>query len=323
LSPVNGGGTEQPSNAQPSNAQQAGGNRHGEIRSLERINIATLTGGGSVAQSVFFMVKHSRPKSLESRGSLELNAADPDAGLTGAGLIETPPLVVVYDGLQDCPYVSGRVARMPLEYPRTPLSPVDLDRLLELGYRRTGPMVYQTHCPTCQSCIPTRVDVDAFRLTRSMRRILNRGDRELELDWGKPVVDPERVRLFNEHRLQRGLSRNGTVEASDYHEFLVATCVRSMELSFRCQGRLIGSAIMDLGCEAINAVYTHFDPDYGRFSIGTLAVLKQIQLARETGRRFVYLGLYVASNPHLNYKHRFRPQQRLLEGEWRTISDQE
>lgn len=225
-------------------------------------------------------------------------------------------LVVVYDALQECPYIDGNVARMPLEYPRRRMLPHDLDRLLHLGYRRTGAMLYRTQCPECQQCVPVRVDVNRFNLSRSMKRIANRANRELEISWGAARVDTERLALFNSHRAARQLSKRGPADLADYHEFLVASCVETAELAFRIDGKLIGIAIIDLGQDAINAVYTHFDPEYGRFCIGTLAILKQIQWAQETGRTFVYLGLFVAENRHLNYKDRFRPQQRLFGGVW-------
>lgn len=229
-------------------------------------------------------------------------------------------LVVVYDALQECPYLDAKVARMPLEYPRRRLLPADLDLLLQQGYRRTGSMLYRTQCPNCQQCVPVRVDVNAFRISRSMKRVLNRANRELEIRWGQPTVDADRLRLFNAHRSERELSRSGPADSADYHEFLVASCVETAELTFRIDGKLIGIAIVDLGQRSLNAVYTHFDPEYGRYSIGTLAVLKQIQRAIQTGRTFVYLGLFVAENSHLNYKRRFQPQQRLIDHVWQ-LSD--
>ena len=75
-------------------------------------------------------------------------------------------------------------------------------------------------------------------------------------------------------------------------------------------------AIVDVGRESTSAVYTHFDPAAARYRLGTYAILKQIEWARDSGRRFVYLGMYVASNRHLNYKARFMPQQRLCHGRW-------
>ena len=225
-------------------------------------------------------------------------------------------LVVVHDSLQECPYREAMVARMPLEYPRRQLSASDLDQLLEDGYRRTGTLLYRTQCPSCQECIPIRVKVGEFEYSKSMRRILNRAEREIDVQWSTPQLDLERLRLFNAHRAERQLTRRGPADLSDYHEFLIASCVETKEIAFRHNGQLIGVAIVDFGNTCLNAVYTHFDPAFGRFSIGTLAVLLQIQKAEETNRELVYLGLYVAENDHLNYKSRFQPQERLIEGKW-------
>jgi arginine-tRNA-protein transferase len=69
----------------------------------------------------------------------------------------------------------------------------------------------------------------------------------------------------------------------------------------------------------LSAVYTYFDPQFEKLSLGTYAILKQMQLAENTGRKYVYLGLYVAENQHLNYKARFTPQERLIDGRWVTF----
>ncbi|HBJ33240.1 MAG TPA: arginyltransferase, partial [Planctomycetaceae bacterium] len=66
-------------------------------------------------------------------------------------------------------------------------------------------------------------------------------------------------------------------------------------------------------------VYTHFDPDYSKYSLGTYAILRQIAWAQQTRRQYVYLGMYVQENSHLNYKSRFIVQQRLIRGEWVTF----
>lgn len=244
----------------------------------------------------------------------DLPATNDDSAPTPAS-----DLVVVYDATQECPYLDGRVARMPLEFPRRALTPTDVDQLLELGYRRTGNMFYRTNCPSCRECIPTRVDVNVFQETRSMRRVLNRAHRELEIELGVPQVDYRRVELFNEHRDHRELSRHGEASESDYREFLVSTCIETIEMSFKKDGRLTGVAILDVGARSLNAVYTYFATSAQPYSIGTLAILKQMELARRTDRQFVYLGLYVEDNAHLNYKARFRPQQRLIEGTWREV----
>ncbi|MGB7343334.1 MAG: arginyltransferase [Pirellulaceae bacterium] len=225
-------------------------------------------------------------------------------------------LVVVQDQLQDCPYVANTTARMPLRLPVGDVTPEITDELLAMGYRRSGDFVYRTQCPTCDECKPTRVPVATFRMTSSMRRVLNRGDRELTHHWGKPQVDQERVDMFNQHRTGRSLGNGEQVDAYSYGAFLNDTCCDTLELSVFKDDALISVSVIDVGKSSISAVYTHFNPDQSRYSLGTYGILKQIQWAAQTQRKFVYLGMYVADNVHLNYKSRFGPQQRLSHGQW-------
>ncbi|MFM7932258.1 MAG: hypothetical protein ACKO9Q_31470 [Pirellula sp.] len=45
-------------------------------------------------------------------------------------------------------------------------------------------------------------------------------------------------------------------------------------------------------------------------------MLKQIEMAQTIGLQWVYLGLYVEQNSHLNYKARFKPQERFIKSKW-------
>jgi arginine-tRNA-protein transferase len=123
------------------------------------------------------------------------------------------------------------------------------------------------------------------------------------------------------HRNQRELGQGDReYEASDYEGFLVDTCCDStIEIQFRKEDQLVAVSIVDCGTESLSAVYTYFDPQFEKLSLGTYAILKQMQLAENTGRKYVYLGLYVAENQHLNYKARFTPQERLIDGRWVTF----
>lgn len=228
--------------------------------------------------------------------------------------------MVVQDQYQPCPYLAGQTARMPLNLPIGSVTPDVIDALLERGYRRSGDFLYQTRCPACQACQPTRVVVNKFNWSKSMRRVLSRGDRELVCQWGRPGVDAERIQLFNAHRRERGLDhRDREIESDSYRSFLVDTCCETRELAISRGGRLIAIAIVDFAETSLSAVYTQFDPTASRFSPGTYAIIKQIELAALQRKQFVYLGMYVAANSHLNYKSRFTPQERLIAGNWVAI----
>jgi arginine-tRNA-protein transferase len=227
------------------------------------------------------------------------------------------PMLELADHVHPCVYRPTEKAKMPLLYPTRRLSPEELDIQLAMGRRRSGSFVYYTSCSQCRACEPTRLDVNLFSPTKSMRRILSVGDRACRVEVGMPREDQTRLTVFNRHRLGRGLAISQELyEAAEFSGFLVDSCCESIELSFWDDQRLIGCSVVDCGNESISAVYTYFDPDYSRLSVGTYSILKQIEFAQTRGTRYVYLGMYVADNQHLRYKARFSPQERFINGEW-------
>ncbi|RMF39157.1 MAG: arginyltransferase [Planctomycetota bacterium] len=218
---------------------------------------------------------------------------------------------------EPCPYLQGEVACMPLYFPRRKLDGAEVDKLWELGYRRAGHFFYQTACAACQACQPIRVPVDRFRASRTQRRVWSRGQREIEMRLDAPRVEADRVALINKHRQIRGLAHDRKdLDDDDYAAFLVHRACLAIEFSYWYRDRLIGIAILDQGETSCSAVYTYFDPDFARYSPGTYSILAQIDYCRRTGAQWLYLGYFIADNPHMRYKTRFRPYQLLIDGTW-------
>ncbi len=231
-------------------------------------------------------------------------------------------LVTIQDQPQPCPYLFDRQARMPLQWPTQPLTAIQVDQFMDAGYRRSGSFLYQTHCEPCFECEPTRVDVRRFLLSRSLRRVLARGDSELRVECHPPSVTSRKLELLNQHRLQRDLALNGVaLDESDYRSFLVDTCCPTQEIHYYGADNLLAVAVVDVGQNCLSAVYCYFSPAHSRLSLGTYSILKQIQFAQESGRQYLYLGMHVAANEHLNYKSRFVPQERLVRGIWQAFDE--
>ena len=230
---------------------------------------------------------------------------------------EEPPELIVYDQEQPCPYLQERVSRLPLRLPARPLSQAELTRRLEQGDRRQGYVLYRPSCPSCQACEPIRLSVDDYVLTRTQSRILRRGDEQLHTAIGPPTVDARRVDIYNSHKAGRGL-RDGQppIDMDGYRDFLVATCCDTFEISYRHQGQLVGIAICDRSDDALSAVYCCYDPAFSQLSIGTYSILKQLELTRAWGLRYLYLGLYIQDSASMAYKARFTPHERRQRGEW-------
>jgi leucyl-tRNA---protein transferase len=79
-------------------------------------------------------------------------------------------------------------------------------------------------------------------------------------------------------------------------------------------------AIVDAGRTSLSAVYCCYDPEFSGVSVGTYSILREVQLCRETGRRYLYLGFFIAQSPHMSYKGRFHPHQRRIAGQWREFA---
>ncbi|MCA9129017.1 MAG: arginyltransferase [Planctomycetales bacterium] len=232
---------------------------------------------------------------------------------------ELENLTIVDDSRDQCVYLSDQTARMPLCLPPGPLSPEQLDRLLAHGYRRSGWYFYRTRCPSCSACQPLRIDVDLFKPSRSQRRANQRGEKQLRVEFGLPTLDSRRLDLFNQHRQVRQLARNERpVGPEDYRGFLLNSFADVGELSLWFDDLLVGVSITDIGQKSLSAVYCFFDPAYSHLSIGTYAILQQIFLARQTNRQWLYLGMYVANNSHLNYKSKFGPHEKWIGGRWQS-----
>lgn len=219
-----------------------------------------------------------------------------------------------------CGYYAERIAQNLVIDPAAP----QLDQLygpaLERGFRRAGGHLYFPQCPQCRACTPCRVDVPNFRPDRAQRRCLKR-NADLVVGEVIPSYNRERHALY-ERYLQSRHPGGGMdeAEASDFRRFLTAPWSPTLFLELRLAGRLLAVAVTDVCPDSVSAVYTFFDPAETGRSLGTFAILRQIELARRRGMPWLYLGFWIDGHPKMDYKRRFRPMQvRGSEG-WQLLS---
>jgi leucyl-tRNA---protein transferase len=235
----------------------------------------------------------------------------------------SPPEMVVSDAPSRCPYLPGQTARLPLRLPLRPLRPSEFTQRLHSGDRRQGLLLYRPNCPACQACEAIRIDVDTFAADKTQRRVFRRGETTLQTAVGSPSVTAEKVALFNRHKVERGLRHDDEFTDGDaYEQFLVETCTDTIELTYRDQGRLVGVALTDRAADALSAVYCFYDLDYASSSPGVYSILKQVELCRAWGLRFLYLGFHIADCRPMRYKARYLPHERLIRGMWRRFERQ-
>ncbi|MBL8891298.1 MAG: arginyltransferase [Planctomycetaceae bacterium] len=216
-----------------------------------------------------------------------------------------------------CPYLPDRVASLVYWLPHGGTRAKDLDRRLEAGQRRHGPLVYEPQCQGCQECISLRIPVESFQPSRSQRRVWTRGQKKIVARVGVPIRDQARLELINRHSGWRGWLENEENITEDFYEqVFVCSLFHSLEIAYYVDTVLVGIAICDRGEVGFSAVYTYYDPAYAELSIGTYSILYQLEYCRRVGLRYLYLGYYVAECPSLMYKANFGPHQRRLGGQW-------
>ncbi|MDP5139984.1 MAG: arginyl-tRNA--protein transferase, partial [Spirosomaceae bacterium] len=69
--------------------------------------------------------------------------------------------------------------------------------------------------------------------------------------------------------------------------------------------RLIGLGVFDLGKNAAAGIVSFAHPDYKKYSLGAVIILKKIQFAKEQGLGFFYPGYFAPGYPACDYKLTF------------------
>lgn len=217
-----------------------------------------------------------------------------------------------------CGYLPRRQARSLFVDPDARLHPGIYGTLLAYGFRRSGGLVYRPRCDDCQACVPVRVPVARFRPRRSQRRVWKQTP-GLQIRERAAIFHPEHYRLYCRYILDRHPDGEmATLSEQRYLAFLTCDWCDTRFVEFRlADGRLLAVAVTDWIPGALSAVYTFFDPDLARLSPGVLAILWQIQAARDQGRTWLYLGYWVAGCRKMRYKTDYRPIQTLRAGRWR------
>ena len=215
-----------------------------------------------------------------------------------------------------CHYLPGRQAVTLFADPRAPLNPALYAQLIDYGFRRSGEHLYRPRCPGCHECIPVRVPVGRFERSRRQRRTWCR-NQDLTVSRHAPTYAQEHFALYRRYVGARH-SGGGMDDASPerYLEFLRSGWSDTEFYEFRAGQALLAVAVVDRLPQGLSAVYTFFDPQESRRSLGSYAILWEIEAARREGLPWLYLGYWVQDCRKMSYKGDYRPLQAYRDGRW-------
>lgn len=221
---------------------------------------------------------------------------------------------LVRGDVHECPYLPGRNA-CEEAFRADRFDGEMYHDFMDHGFRRSGVIFYRPVCTECDQCRPLRVPVDAFRPTKSQRRVW-RKNQDLEVRIGIPSLTTEKFRIYSDYLASQHRSEKEH-SLADMYRFLYMSPVFTIEIEYQLRGRTVAVSIADFCSRSLSSVYVYFDPRFASRSPGTFSALKEILLCRERGIANYYMGYCVADCPAMNYKARFRPHEILsIRGEW-------
>ena len=200
------------------------------------------------------------------------------------------------------------------------------DSLSKQGFRRSQNVLYRPSCAECSACLSARVRVADFKPSKSQRRA-ERRNADLRREATSPWATEEQYALFRDYLDSR--HADGGMADMDIFEFaamIEETPIRSRVIEYnarRADGSvdLVAVCLTDVLDDGLSMVYSFYDPERARTSLGTYVILDHIRIARKAGLPYVYLGYWVPGSPKMGYKANFAALEVYKNGEWCDIGN--
>lgn len=226
-----------------------------------------------------------------------------------------------------CPYLPGEMERKVFTHLVGPRAAEMNDLLTQGGFRRSQNIAYRPACESCRACVSVRILVNEFEPAKSMKRVLA-ANRDVVSTVYPAQPSTEQFALFRRYlddRHQRGGMSD--MSALDYAIMVEDTHVNTRIIEYRLRepgsgisaepkGELIAVALTDMMSDGLSMVYSFFNPEFEKRSLGTYMILDHINRTKTLGVPHVYLGYWVKGSAKMGYKTRYQPQEHLTARGW-------
>jgi len=225
-----------------------------------------------------------------------------------------------------CPYLPGREERKVFTHLIGRRATALNDTLTQSGFRRSQTIAYRPACEACRSCVSVRVKANEFRPSKSLHRVFER-NKDLQSTVAATEPTAEQYSLFRAY-LDARHADGGMADMTvlDYSMMVEDSHVESRLIEYRLVGKngrnrgsLLAVCLTDLLADGLSMVYSFYEPDAEKRSLGTFMILDHIERARRLGLPHLYLGYWVEGSKKMAYKARFLPQERLGMGGWERV----
>ena len=224
---------------------------------------------------------------------------------------------------QACPYLDARRERKLFTALQGEHANTLNNTLSKQGFRRSQNVLYRPSCADCSACLSARIRVADFDLSKSQKRTEKR-NAFLTREATSPWATEEQYELFRSYLDSR--HADGGMADMDIFEFaamIEETPVKSRVIEYwdrtGDEEKLIATCLTDVLDDGLSMVYSFYDPDFAKNSLGTYVILDHVRIAQEAGLPYVYLGYWVPGSTKMGYKASFAGVEIFRSGEWVDI----
>ena len=134
-------------------------------------------------------------------------------------------------------------------------------------------------------------------------------------------MQEEYFKLYDQYISERHSDGDMYPASEDqFQSFLVEGREEASFYEFRAQGKLLAVAVADRLDNGISAIYTFFDPQESRRSLGSFAVLWLIEEAVRLELDHLYLGYWIKQCQKMSYKTDYKPLETFVNNHWMMVS---
>lgn len=220
-----------------------------------------------------------------------------------------------------CSYLDDQEATTLFLDPQEIITTEVYDALNQRGFRRSGQHLYRPQCSFCNACQSVRLNIAGFKPSRQQQRTLKRNQ---DLSWQvvPTLFKHEHYQLY-EHYINQRHADGDMYPANEeqFRSFLLVDKAWASLVEFRNPtGKLVAVAAIDQLKDGLSAIYTFFDPEEKKRSLGVFAILWQLQQAKHLQLPYLYLGYWIKACKKMNYKQDYQPLEIFDQHIWQPFN---
>lgn len=196
-----------------------------------------------------------------------------------------------------------------------------ISELSKNGFRRSYDHMYIPNCDDCKKCISSRINIDRFFYSKSIKRNL-KINQDLKVVVNSKNIEKQRYNLFQKYcEVRHSHGQMQFMTYDEFNNFFHHNCNSNKIVDlFNPNNQLVGSMLLDDLNDGFSAVYSFFNPKLKKRGLGKNLILRSINLLEKKNKKFLYLGYWIRESRSMNYKSSFSGLELFLNGNWKIFS---